>query len=388
MQGALGFEGSTLSQGLLLVGLIMSIYYVIYAHSKFKLPKYFIALNLLLAIFTIYGLIDIIIGERIVMLNYEGEFFREVSNSDYLKNVYISLLPIYAFFVFGKKGILNETTIQIWSCVFIPIVIFLYFSDYRRQLMLALEAGSAQIEFTNNVSYMFLSLIPALVFFFKKPFVQYLLLTICLAFILMSMKRGAILIAFVCFFVFVRESYSTSKNKKKWIFAIIAVLVFMCFLANELLETSDYFNERLSETKEGNSSARDFLYTRLINYFLYSANPIQFLFGSGADATLKVVGQYAHNDWIEIAVNQGAFGVVVYSYYWLYFYKSFKSIKRKEPIYNALRLLFIIYFLMTFFSMSYNNMHTFSTLVLGYCLSIFKQRKLDAQVCKTKIDIK
>ena len=382
MQGALGFEGTTLSQSLLLVGIIMSIYYFFYSHSKYKLPKYFKALDLLLGLFTAYGVFHIIKGGNTVMLNYGGQILRIVPNYYYLKDIYISLLPIYAFFVFGKKKLLNETTIKTWTCIFIPIVIFLYFSNYQRLLFQALEIGSVQEEFTNNVSYMFISLFPALVFFRKKPLVQYILLTIFLSFILMSMKRGTILIAFICFLVFIYETYKSTGKRDKWLFVVFIMLIFLYYLSEELLQTSEYFNYRISETLEGNSSHRDILYSRLAYFYFNEANPVQIIFGSGADATLKVVGQYAHNDWLEIAVNQGVCGIIVYLVYWIFFYKSFKNVNKKDPIYIALRLILIIYFMSTLFSMSYNTIPIFSTLALGYCMSNIKQGKQDTQIVK------
>ena len=68
----------------------MSLYYAFYANAKYRLPVYFKGLNLLLIMFTIYGVILLISGEHIVFRpSYKG-----TSNIEYLKSIYKSLLPV------------------------------------------------------------------------------------------------------------------------------------------------------------------------------------------------------------------------------------------------------------------------------------------------------
>ena len=110
-----------------------------------------------------------------------------------------------------------------------------------------------------------------------------------------------------------------------------------------------YFQKRIENTLDGNSSGRDVLYNSLANYFWNETTSMQFVFGSGANATLQVVGDYAHNDWLEIAVNQGVLGLLVYVFYWMLFCKTIMSSSLSPYAKLALQILFMIYFLKSLF---------------------------------------
>ena len=56
---------------------------------------------------------------------------------------------------------------------------------------------------------------------------------------------------------------------------------------------------------EGGSSGRDELLTNSLDYYLNNESIIQQIFGLGANGTLSVAGNGAHNDWVELLVNQG-----------------------------------------------------------------------------------
>ena len=51
-----------------------------------------------------------------------------------------------------------------------------------------------------------------------------------------------------------------------------------------------------------------------------------------------------------------------------------------DEIRLTLKLLFTIYFLKTFFSMSYEHMTMYSNLALAYCIAMIDERK----ICKNK----
>ena len=77
---------------------------------------------------------------------------------------------------------------------------------------------------------------------------------------------------------------------------------------------------------------------------------------------------YAHNDWLEIAVNQGLLGLIIYAFYWLVFYKTWKN-----AINSDAKTIFVLTILMLFaksiFSMSYGAMTYVSASILGYALA-------------------
>ena len=370
LQGTLYASGSIISQGILAILLAISLFFVIYANAKFEMPPYMKALNVMLTMFTVYGVSLILSGETLMVK--EG-YMGAVSNKDYIKSIFISCMPIYTFFVLTKMGILTDEVIRKWIPVFILVVIAAYFENQIANLAKAEEVMSTQEEFTNNTGYLFLAIIP-LLFFVKKPFVQYILLLICGVFIIAAMKRGAILIFALSLPLFIHSTLKTLSFRKKTmvLLLIIGSVLALLYYVSYMLDTSEFFNARLESTLEGDASNREDMYPHLLRQIFYYATPLQFLFGRGAWGTLKVSDNFAHNDWLEIGINQGVLGIVVYIVYWIAFYVSAKRMQDNKRIYNVLMLSMLILFVKTLFSMSYDDMPIYATMCIGYCMANYK----------------
>ena len=370
LQGTLYASGSIISQGILAILLAISLFFVIYANAKFEMPPYMKALNVMLTMFTVYGIALMLSGETLTIK--EG-YMGAVSNKDYIKSIFISCMPIYTFFVLTKMGILTDEVIRKWIPVFILVVIAAYFENQIANLAKAEEVMSTQEEFTNNTGYLFLAIIP-LLFFVKKPFVQYILLLICGVFIIAAMKRGAILIFALSLPLFIHSTLKTLSFRKKTmvLLLIIGSVLALLYYVSYMLDTSEFFNARLESTLEGDASNREDMYPHLLRQIFYYATPLQFLFGRGAWGTLKVSDNFAHNDWLEIGINQGVLGIVVYIAYWIAFYVSAKRMQDNKRIYNVLMLSMLILFVKTLFSMSYDDMPIYTTMCIGYCMANYK----------------
>ena len=152
----------------------------------------------------------------------------------------------------------------------------------------------------------------------------------------------------------------------------IGICICAVFFFTHEMTTSDYMMKRIDDTLAGNSSGRDNLYSFFWKYFTEQADFKHYLIGRGANGTLEIYYNYAHNDWLEIAVNQGILGVVVYAFYWLCFYKTWKHATNIDAK-TILALTALIFFAKTMFSMSYNDMSYVSTSVLGYALATLKR---------------
>ena len=358
-------KGSFLTQLLIVVLFVYSLYSVFVVNTQYRLqmPLFFYGLNVLVLLFTIYGFFYIICGGR----------------SEYLKSIYKSLLPIYSFYILWREYPLSKRVVFFWIVVFFLFFSIQYYHHYQEQLLRAVLLGSSAEEFTNNTGYLFLSLIPLCVFFNKKTLIQYIAIGYCMVFILMAMKRGAIFIGVICLVWLLWDNMKKANVKKKIALICLSLLLVVLgvFFVQKQMYESLYFQKRVENTLDGNSSGRDRIYGKLADYFWYGTSPFQFILGSGAETTVKVAGNFAHNDWLEIAVNQGLLGIFIYMFYWILFAKEClsKSYCSQEKL--ALQLLFLIYFMQTLFSMSYNGMPTSATFVLGYCLA---QEKKNEQV--------
>ena len=367
LRGSLYATGSIISQGILAILFVISLYYFVVVNANMRPPSAIKALNVFVVMLILYGLIFLASGE-IIILEHTG---KPVGAMEYMKDIFISILPIYAFYAFTSKGILTEINIRRWFFLFLAVVTITYFKAEREALQMAMMEGLMHEEFTNNTGYKFLSLIPLLFFFSKHRTLQYLALAYIMAFIIMGMKRGAIFIGAIVVLWFFYQTIKNAPRKTRYkiiLFSVAIVVATSLYIGN-MLETSEYFQYRIEETQEGSTSGRDIIFSRLYSYFANETTAWQFYFGSGANYTVAIAGNFAHNDWLELAVNQGCLGVFIYFIYWICMYRTWRRCKSDSDIYSSLGALCIIFFLCTFFSMSYGNMSIYATLCLGYCLA-------------------
>ena len=367
LQGVLYSSGGAISTGLLGINLLVSIYCAIKIWQMPNNPPYITGLNLLVLLFSIYGFALILMNPSTVYYSMSGI---SMASYSYIKSIYQSILPIYAFYYFSIKGYLTAERLRWWAVVFSISCVVSYYL-YMQQAMEKLLSSAE--ETTNNAGYLFLSLIPIWVVYRKKPLLQYAGLAFCMAFILMGMKRGAILIGGVVVLYLIWQITRNARGNQRFIVILLtaALAVAGVYFVIDMMTSSDYFLQRLEATKEGNSSGRDSLYSFFWTYFTEKADTIQYLFGRGANGTLEIYYNAAHNDWLEIAVNQGLLGIVVYAVYWKQLYSTWRQSTNIEAK-TILALIGIIYFAKTLFSMSYADMTYVCTSVLGYALATYK----------------
>lgn len=370
MQGTIIHTGGTIiSQLILLSTMLMGLYFTFKTFFIKGKPIYFNGLNLLFFTLVIYGVFLLISDHHYVI---QAKLFdNEVSKSSYLKSIFLSFPNIYTFYYFSRKGFLTEDHLRKWILAFFGIAIFRFFDNQITAIQADLINGNDVEEITNNMGYLFVALIPSIALFKRNVRLQYCLLIICMAFIVFGMKRGAIIVGVVSmlYFLYFNLKYNNQVPKGKVIFLSFLIIIAAYFLTNYMMETSDYFLSRIEETKEGNSSGRNKIYEYFWNHFKNETNIFKFLFGNGANATLGIYINYAHNDWLELAINQGLFGIIVYMIYWLFFLLTIKSIKHNQTAKLVLTLIFISYFIETLFSMSYTEYSMVPSTVFGYYLA-------------------
>ena len=312
LQGVLYPTGGAISTGLLGINLLVSMYCAIKIWQMPNHPPYIKGLNLLVLMFTIYGFYLILMNPSTVYYRMSG---MSMASYNYIKSIYLSILPIYAFYYFSLKGYLTAERLRWWAVVFCISCVLSYYLYMQKAMEKLLARGSLAEETTNNAGYLFLSLIPIWVLFRKKPLLQYAGLALCMSFILMGMKRGAIAIGGVVVLYLIWQIIKNARGKQRTIVILLTAVLAVVgvYFVIDMMTSSDYFMQRIEDTKEGDSSNRDILYSFFWTYFTEKADAIQYLFGRGANGTLEIFNSYAHNDWLEIAVNQGLLGIIVYA---------------------------------------------------------------------------
>lgn len=371
LQGSLYEADSLMGKVILALVMVIGAVCAVKTLYKYKLPLFFTALNLFLLLIVVYGAIYIYDGP---LIKFDGAFTDPLT---YIKNPLISFLPVYAFYYFTKKGAVTER----WLCVAAVVALALCVIQYYTQMEAAIEAlemkGIQRDEVTNNAGYLFLSVIPLLVFFYRHRLIQFVLLAIILAYIVMAMKRGAILVGACCLVYFVWDTFrrGSSRDVKSILLLTAALFVGGYYGITYMLETSDYFQYRVLETLEGSSSGRDVIYAKLYDYILNGSSSLNWLFGSGADYSVVVAGNFAHSDWLELMVACGLLGVAIYAFYFASLYKSILELPSRNTVKPVAWLCLAILLARSLFSMSYGDLFFPLALALGYSLAQLRPRK-------------
>lgn len=347
---------------------MMTIYYIAETVSKYR-TKGVISVMLFFFLFLcIYG-----VGLLI---------FDDAAGQDpksFLMMLLSSLGPIFPFYVFTKKGYLTEKKLKVFFVAFLLTAIMEYFAYEQKAAIMLLTSMSAHEEITNNTTYYFVALLPFVFLFNKKPIVQYLLIAFILGFVVSGMKRGAILISSLLLVWFVmRTMHNSSTKKRLWVICLLLLLVFIgIHFVENLYSTSDYFQRRMEDTMEGKSSGRDKLYSTYWNHYISNDNILQILFGEGAYHTENILHLKAHNDWLELLIDCGVCGVVIYIVYWFSFFNFWKKIRKWSILYSIAGAYLIFTFVRSFFSMSFSDMPFSACMLISYVWAqCFKQYKI------------
>lgn len=330
--------------------------------SSFAKPLFVRGVTLLLTLFFAYTVLALMEG-RII---YNEKHGFNITGIIYFRKIALSLMPIFAFYYFSMKGYITKRFMLSYLFPFVALII-LSFIKQRNSALANKEVDEATI----NYGYDILTILPFLVFYKYRTIRQQMLMWLMIFLILFCVKRGAIICAGLSmsiYFFFMLKHDNRRKNYKAYILLIIAVLS-AYFALDWMFQSSEYFVERVDETVEGDSSGRDFIYEFFWYYFLDETTTQQFLLGGGAFETLFLYGLYAHNDWLEIAINQGVLGLSIYVFFWLTFLQLCLKCKSDILVKTALWMLFVIFLLKSMFSMSYDQFTLYSNIVLGYCMA-------------------
>ena len=367
------YNASWISALLMGIVLVMSLYFFVYANCKYALPKFMKVLNAFIVLLVIYGIVNIAFGPTKV--DIEGNI--ENKNA-YLTTALQSLLPIYSFYVFTRKGCLTVRTIQYMLPLFICLSVFEFTQMYQRRLLEASLAGSSRTEFTNNVGYVFLSLLPLIALPFKRKWIQYTMWAVSLIYILLAVKRGAILISFFVLIYFILFSLRVSTPRQKLIVLFLSILLISAgvYTLQDRLDNSEYFNSRIEDTRRGDTNSRNEIYSDILNSYYQETNILSIIFGRGANSTITISGFRAHNDWLQLLSDQGALGILIYICYFLALFSFWRSNKENEVVGGVIGIFIIVAFMRTLFSMSYADYSMYMSMAIGFSAAYVKKQPL------------
>lgn len=342
----------------------MSIYYFFQVILKYRTGNVMKSLILFFFVLCGYGV------ELWIMKDAVGQ-----DPKSFLFMLFISLGPIFAFYAFSMKGQLTEKTLRTCACIFLVLAIMGYMTYEQKALQLLVVDKYDEI--TNNTTYYFVALFPFLFLFYDNRLIQYAFMICIIIFVISGMKRGAILISSILLLWFIFRSIKNISRGQMFfmLFSVLVVVIVGIKYVEYLYSTSDYFQYRISQTLEGESSGRNELYSVYWNHFLNNDNVLQILFGEGAYHTENILNLKAHNDWLELLIDCGILGTLLYFIYWCHFLKQWVSSRWNPLLFSIIGACFCFTFFRTLFSMSFSNMPFSLCMIMGYTFATIDKSK-------------
>lgn len=347
LQGILYGSGTMVTQAILFVFLLIgSFSFIRTTFIQSSNPKFVIALSVFFILLTV----TFLIGPKTVS-GFTNEGMGKASTFGQYKSICFVILSFFLVYNYTKKSPMSEKTILILGVVLIVVAVMRYFYSIQ---MLKIERGIDEMQ--NNAAYNIISVIPFIPFLFKKNKILTTVLSVFLIYLIINAaKRGAIVCLIVSIFLgliyYMRHS-RLSTAKQFWIlFIMIAVGFFMV----QLTMQNDFLMDRLDDTREGSFGAREIGYAMLWNSWINSDNLFSNFFGRGLMQTVNVWGNTAHNDWLELLIDNGILGVLIYIYFFITIFKYVSKMNEEKMLQLGAFLSVAIFLIKTFFSMGYTD---------------------------------
>lgn len=362
-----------------------ALYYTYVAVTNYKLPLYFKGTLLFVFILSLYGIFLIIVGDEIYW-QATGRILRKYLYILWLIPAMLSFVPVY---IFTSRGLITEREMKILFLIFFVCGINSYYGGLEQQIAYAaLMMEEEQEEFTVSSVYQLLSLLPLVILFKKHQILQFIFLGVIFIFLVLSAKRGAIILGGISASLLILSMFVESSLTKKIsiFFVSIALFVAIYLFINHQMESSSYFASKVQRTFEGYTSGRDEYARHILDYYRNKSTTFQMFFGIGAQGTLVANESFAHNDWLAILLEQGIFGVYIYLLYWIAFAITWIKSRVNFEAFVVIGLLLLIGLGKSVFSMYYlpisSEMMTsscFFAMALGfYMAKAFPQEEEEA----------
>lgn len=365
LQGTLGMKGSSVSAILSVVLVTISLSYVFLSQpineiKRGKIPFLLVALDMFLVVLIFY---------KVLYMAREGDVTALMSKD--LQVLCITLLPVYFYYYYAKKGSLTEREMRYVAVLFFIFMFFYYFQSYE-DIIKKVEGD----EFTNNAGRFLVTILPMLMLFDDKNRLQIIIGLLVSVLVLLSVKREAILVLTIeIVIVFIWKTRDSSiKQKIKTYFVLLVTVSLIAMLFYYMFENVNYFQKRVSETMYGNLSGRDRIIPKLVYDYFNDTNDTQFLIGRGTLKTLTLVGNFAHNDLVELFTCYGIVGVAFYLNLWVALISFWK--KQQSGVLKIASLMLLVdFFCGAFFSRFYFSTYVPLFAMLGFILGRQKNQE-------------
>ena len=361
VQGML-FNSSLIAMLFYIPYLGMTLYFVVKAFSSYRFRGVMSAFSVFFIVLLLYGVMAVLLDTA------------KVDKKSFLMMVINNLGPVFSFYYFSRKEMLTEKRMLFWFFVFLVVATLNYFVAQQKALDALAQDLYKYDEITNGAAYYLLGLLPFVFLLKNKSLWQYAIMVYVMYFVVSGLKRGAILVSLfmIVWFVYIKTISSSNIKRIGVLLLTIALLSIGWYYVVRFYNTSDYFQARVEKTMEGNSSNRNEIYSTLWNHYINNDNFLQLVFGEGGYHSVNVSGLKAHNDWLELLIDCGILGVIVYLIYWICFIRDWLRNKSNFLVYSMMGACLIFTFLRTLFSMSFCSLPFYVSLTMGYSFVQFQ----------------
>lgn len=325
---------------------------------RYRLPAMLVWAGLMLLM--IWG--SWVISEKTVRSPYIGN----VSTAVMLKNCSTFFLMLFAGYAIGRRMFMT-TERNLAICLTVLAVAIIH---YILCIRLAYDARIDIRLTSNNGAYCFVSVLPFMVPLFRTRRIWFTcIFFICLIFIVLSAKRGAMVCLIVAIIYFYHHYLRRDReNRWKSLIALLSVMVCVCAIfVNEYL-SNEYFRYRIQTTLGGYASGRDTIYATIIESICGESDIFTLFFGNGMLHSVRVCGNYAHCDWLELMTDFGIAGTVLYAGFFISFLRFAAKVRRRVPdnVVFTMRMIMLLLFTSSIFSMGFIAIfNSFDMLLLG-----------------------
>ena len=278
-------------------------------------------------------------------------YFWQNPNTSQIGSSLCTLLSFSLFYYLGKSGALTE---KFLNTIIIILTISAFFA-YRQAEALLLVSMDRTENITNNASTNYLYLL-ILLFVIRKQWIRIIVMITSTFLLLHSAKRGNILASVPMILLLMPTFWKSGQSLFRRI-VIVIVLAISAYYLYQFYNNYEYLQHRIEQTKEGSSSHRDEIYYSSWRLWIDADSYHRLFLGYGADGTIhnNIDNYRAHNDWLEVLVDYGLLGVLLYLYVFLTFLRLVWKNRRKKVISHMLLACFLTWFLKTLYSMGYTD---------------------------------
>ena len=360
-QGVLYPNGSIISKVSLLVILLISSFFLFYTMLIVeKKPVFY---------WVWFSLLFVNVLGYFYGLEHGGIYYSQI------KNICIAILPFYFIYFLSIKNYIGKNYLLFFMLLICPLMIMSLYIDKSNSID---EYMVDENQVVSNTAYIFVALLPYVFLWGEKKLFAFLNMLLVLFFVFQGAKRGALVTSLVGMLIFLYYQITNFKPGKKLIsiFFTFFTLNLFTIIVYYFYKTNEYLIYRMQNLN--NTSNRDVIYQNLWNTWYNTESMFNVFFGFGFVASVEYsgLGYLAHNDWLELLINFGLFGVFLYftillSLIYLIF---FGNLSRENKF--ILITIVVIWIFQTLFSMYYTSSLTlFSAILMGYILGCLKRKK-------------